>query len=619
MKIFNNFLKRKQYNMETIKLFDSFAGIGALHQSLKELGVPVEVVGMSEIDVDAIISYGARDGGNLDKSSKNFNFPSKEEMKDYLIKRNIGYDFKKGTSKIPRLSEKKLKQCYKVCVEYNNYGDVSIIEPNDIVDFDLFNMSFPCTNLSVAGKQQGMVDEQGNKTASGLYVDGIKIIKAKKPKYIMIENVKNLIGKKFINDFYAIINEIESIGYKCHYATKENGTPKCLNAKDFGIPQNRERIFVICARNDIDLTFEFPKGFDNGIRLKDLLEDEVDDKYYLSKEIQTKFKLCDKTTPQDDCEKLSKNTKEYQPKDCIEPKRLGGIFDTEESKHQAGSVWDKEYISPTIDTMQGGYRQPLVVELDEETKLEIKDKYKIPNDNNLNIIENSKSKKQNEEHNVKEDCDECNLFHTTTSDNNNKTTKIIERTEKPSKPQQLVEQLIETNQINSNVVPTDSTLLKPKALDFANCITARYDAGIQNKQSIGVCVVEKVNDNELSQSSSTNKINVVGNYSPSNHNASRVVDIEGISPTVMENHGTVTAINTFRVRKLTPKECWRLMGFRDECIDRCIEQGISNSQLYKQAGNSIVVNVLYYIFEQVFKEYETKENKNNEEESYIEQ
>jgi len=93
------------------------------------------------------------------------------------------------------------------------------------------------------------------------------------------------------------------------------------------------------------------------------------------------------------------------------------------------------------------------------------------------------------------------------------------------------------------------------------------------------------------------KINVVGNYSPSCHDASRIVDINGIAPTVKENHGTVTGIlkgdnmNNLRIRKLTPKECWRLMGFDDEDFNKAAKVN-SNSQLYKQAGNSIVVNVL---------------------------
>lgn len=279
MKEFNNDnLIKYNFSMKPVKLFDSFAGIGALHQSLKELGAPVELTGISEIDVEAIISYVAVHKIDISKIE-----PLEiQEMKDYLINRNIGYDFKKNKTSIPRMKKDKLELLYKCCIATNNLGDISLINPDAIPNFDLFNMSFPCTDLSIAGKQQGMIDKEGNKTRSGLYVEGVKIIKHKKPKYIMIENVKNLIGKKFINDFYSIINEIEGHGYKCYYPKKENRQPICLNAKDYGIPQNRERIYVICIRNDVDdKNFNFPKGFDSGLRLKDLLEDKVNEKYYL--------------------------------------------------------------------------------------------------------------------------------------------------------------------------------------------------------------------------------------------------------------------------------------------------------------------------------------------------
>lgn len=98
-----------------------------------------------------------------------------------------------------------------------------------------------------------------------------------------------------------------------------------------------------------------------------------------------------------------------------------------------------------------------------------------------------------------------------------------------------------------------------------------------------------------------NKIKVEGNYMPSNHETSRVVDTNGIAPTVKENHGTVTGVEQrYRIRKLTPRECWRLMGFSDEDFDKAQNAGVSNSQLYKQAGNSIVVDVLYYIFKELY-------------------
>ena len=93
---------------------------------------------------------------------------------------------------------------------------------------------------------------------------------------------------------------------------------------------------------------------------------------------------------------------------------------------------------------------------------------------------------------------------------------------------------------------------------------------------------------------------VLGNYSPSGYDASRIVDNEGLAPTVKENHGTVTATQTndLKIRKLTPKECWRLMGFDDEDFEKASKVN-SNTQLYKQAGNSIIVNVLEAILNEL--------------------
>lgn len=104
------------------------------------------------------------------------------------------------------------------------------------------------------------------------------------------------------------------------------------------------------------------------------------------------------------------------------------------------------------------------------------------------------------------------------------------------------------------------------------------------------------------------EINVIGNYSPSGHEVSRIVHPGGLAPTVKENHGTVTAVvnnHPLRIRKLTPKECWRLMGFDDEDFYKA-EKVCSNSQLYKQAGNSIVVNVLMAIFKELFVPKQTR-------------
>ena len=198
--------KWKKYGEFKIKMADFFSGIGALHQSLKELGIPVEVTALSEIDIDATISYAAGHINNF--KDLEFEYPSVEEMRQWLIDRNIGYSFEKNKSSVPRMKVEKLKLAYKANVLLNNLGDISKIDYDKIEDFDLMNLSFSCVDLSNAGKQRGMKNPDGTPTRSGLYVYGIEAVRVKKPKYIMIENVKGLIQKKFIDDFYSIISEL---------------------------------------------------------------------------------------------------------------------------------------------------------------------------------------------------------------------------------------------------------------------------------------------------------------------------------------------------------------------------------------------------------------------------
>ena len=533
MHMWKNKLEKFDFKMDELRLFDAFAGKGALHKSLKKLGILVKVIGLSEIEPDAIIAYaGVHIKGFKDLE---FEFPSDEKMRELLMNRNIGWDFIKQKSSIPRMKKDKLKLLYKATILTNNLGDISKLDYDNMFDFDLFNLSFPCTDLSRAGKQKGLKNEDGTHTRSGLIKFGLDIVKAKKPKYIMIENVKALIQKKFLNDFYGIINEIESIGYKCFYPTKEdkkgNISPTCLNAKDFGIPQNRERIFVICVRNDVDIKFEFPKGFDKGIRLKDILEGNIDDKYYLSEEIQNRFKLNGKVdknhnelnvvgSSAPECRTIGQRDMTYgvngimstltatdykQPKQIIDNKntnkveRIGGVFDKKDRIHQAGSVYNKECLSPTITTCEGGYRQPIVPDkyyIKKALNMEMKENY-IQYDNSGKGYASQAARLYYVDKNM------GSLPHCNTGDK----TQIIEK---------------EKNELDK----------------------------------------EKIDG-----------MNYVG-----------------------DNHD-------FRIRKLTPLECWRLMGFDDEDFYNTKELGLSDSSLYKLAGNSIVVNCLYYIFKEVFKKY----------------
>ena len=124
----------------------------------------------------------------------------------------------------------------------------------------------------MAGKQQGIIKGE---TASGLYYEGLRILKEKKPKYSIIENVKNLTSKKFKNQFEQILKDLNESGYNTYW--------KVLNAKDYGVPQNRKRIFIISIRKDIDNNkFEFPEPLELNYIMYEFLEDLVDSKYILS-------------------------------------------------------------------------------------------------------------------------------------------------------------------------------------------------------------------------------------------------------------------------------------------------------------------------------------------------
>ena len=200
-----------------IKVFESFAGIGTQAMALKRANIDYEVIGISEIDKYAINSYESIHG------------------------------------------------------EVKNYGDISKLDPKDLPDFDLFTFSRPCQDLSMAGKQKGF--EKGSGTRSSLLWECERIIEAKRPKYLLMENVKALTFKKNLPGFEKWLEILSNLGYKNYW--------KVLNAKDYGIPQNRERVFCISILDDKQ-GFEFPEKQVLKTRLKDVLEDKVDEKHYLS-------------------------------------------------------------------------------------------------------------------------------------------------------------------------------------------------------------------------------------------------------------------------------------------------------------------------------------------------
>lgn len=206
-----------------LNVLSLFSGIGAFEKALDNLGIPYNLLAYCEID--------------------------KYASKSYSIIHNVPED--------------------------KNLTDVTKIDFLDIDDeVDLIIYGFPCQDISNAGKQKGFTDEDGNRTRSGLFFEALRIIEDYKPKFAIAENVKALTSKKFTEEFKTVLESLDEAGYNNYY--------QVLNAKDYGIPQNRERVFIISIRKDIDKGFTFPEPFPLELRLKDMLEDKVDEKYYLN-------------------------------------------------------------------------------------------------------------------------------------------------------------------------------------------------------------------------------------------------------------------------------------------------------------------------------------------------
>lgn len=414
-------MKEKERN--PLRVIELFAGIGSQAKALKNLKIPFIHHRVVEFDKYAIKSYNAIHNTNFE------------------------------TCDITQISGK----------------DLGIID-TDKNDY-LLTYSFPCQDLSIAGKLKGMAREDS--TRSGLLWEVERLLKEvdELPQYLLMENVPNVIGKKNIGDFNEWLSFLEGLGYKNFY--------KILNAKDYGIPQNRKRCFMISILKSKNQIYEFPKPIPLTLKLADMLEDEVDEKYFLS------------------------------------------------------DIRLERVINTTFESGNSG----------------------------LKIL-------------------------------------IPEKTKRGYAEAELG--------------------------DGVYINRPHQKRGVVQK---GMIQTLKTSGNDVG-------VVVLGNYNPSGHNTSRIIDKNGLSPTVMENHGTVTAVvvnpnvkninnendvfttlgtncgsstsagggvvkTNLGIRKLTPKECWRLMGFNDEDFDKASKVN-SNTQLYKQAGNSIVVSVLENIFKKLF-------------------
>ena len=300
-----------------MKVLSLFSGIGAFEKALDNLEIPYELIGFSEIDKYASKSYAAIHG-------------------------------------VP---------------ETLNLGDITKVDektlPNDI---DLITYGFPCQDISLAGKQKGLFNEDGSQTRSGLFFEALRIIEATKPRVAIAENVKNLTSKKFKEQFEIVLDSLEEAAYNNYW--------QVLNAKDYGIPQNRERVFIVSIRKDIDTgCFQFPEGFPLELRLKDMLEDEVDEKYYLSEKMKEYLVTITEKN------KARGNGNVYSPSDIngisktittkegsrvkdnfIEEPQCIQVADLNHYQNdQMNRVYSTEGLAPTVLTKTGGGRETKIL------------------------------------------------------------------------------------------------------------------------------------------------------------------------------------------------------------------------------------------------------------------
>ena len=261
-----------------IKVLSLFSGIGAFEKALKRVGIDYELVNYCEIDKYASKSYSLIHG--VDESM--------------------------------------------------NFGDITKIDETKLpTDIDLVTYGFPCQDISISGKRQGLFNEDSTRTRSGLFFDALRIIEVTKPKIAIAENVKNLTSTKFTDQFKIVLDSLDVAGYNNYW--------KVLNAKDYGVPQNRERVFIVSIRKDMDRgLFEFPEAFPLQKRLKDVLEDEVDEKYY----IDHKF------------ESVTSVNEHYS---LLNGGTIGKMHDI---SRRAYSV---DYVAPSLHTCGGGNREPKII------------------------------------------------------------------------------------------------------------------------------------------------------------------------------------------------------------------------------------------------------------------
>ena len=603
-----------EYTAENpLRLIELFAGIGSQTQALTNIGIAHKVVAISEIDKYAIQSYEAMHG------------------------------------------------------KANNLGDIRKIE--ELPDADLWTYSFPCQDISVAGKGAGI--KEG--TRSGLLFEVERLLrvaseKGTLPKYLLLENVKNLVSKKFKADFDKWLDFLAELGYTNYW--------KVLNAKDYGIPQNRERVFCVSIRGE-HKPFVFPKPKELTIRLRDMIDEMVEEKFYLKENtirsiLRSTFNSRRDSIRPGDGLANTLLARDWRGPQCVQVGEVVG--EKWDKMHDISKrVYEPDGIAPTVHCQQGGNTE---LKIAEDFVLGGLQKHQTPRTDGISptlteamgkgggqtpiIIDTAEPKerfyKQAFETLKENECkvgDTIDAFNkkvnksgvcpTLTTRPEGFKTAILPvvgamRGRNPEDPSDRTagvptEQRLEINEkglCNAlTTVQKDNLVIEEDKTDY---VSRRYNEFIEengyvpemfvayNKTEIkdvaptltGQCSSPSGSSAVLKLETPV-KVNVANKKGYEEANPGDYVNItypgsktkrgrvgNGVAHTLTCGDGNAVITENVRIRKLTPRECLRLMGWKDEQIDKIVAAKISGTQQYRQAGNGIVVQVLEAIFKALF-------------------
>ena len=603
-----------EYTAENpLRLIELFAGIGSQTQALTNIGIAHKVVAISEIDKYAIQSYETMHG------------------------------------------------------KTNNLGDIRKIE--ELPDADLWTYSFPCQDISVAGKGAGI--KEG--TRSGLLFEVERLLrvaseKGTLPKYLLLENVKNLVSKKFKADFDKWLDFLTELGYTNYW--------KVLNAKDYGIPQNRERVFCVSIRGE-HKPFVFPKPKELTIRLRDMIDETVDERFYLKEStirsiLRSTFNSRRDSIRPGDGLANTLLARDWRGPQCVQVGEVVG--EKWDKMHDISKrVYEPDGIAPTVHCQQGGNTE---LKIAEDFVLGGLQKHQTPRTDGISptlteamgkgggqtpiIIDTAEPKerfyKQAFETLKENECkvgDTIDAFNkkvnksgvcpTLTTRPEGFKTAILPvvgamRGRNPEDPSDRTagvptEQRLEINEkglCNAlTTVQKDNLVIEEDKQDY---VSRRYNEFIEEKGYVPEMFVA-YNKTEIKdvaptltgQCSSPSgssavlkletpvKVNVATKQGYEEANPGDYVNItypssktkrgrvgNGVAHTLTCGDGNAVITENVRIRKLTPRECLRLMGWKDEQIDKIVAAKISGTQQYRQAGNGIVVQVLESIFKALF-------------------